>query len=349
MKREKYVAYVGTYTTESSKGIHIYDLDVNFGRMEERKEVTIHNPSNMMISYNGKLLYSIEDEGVAAYRILPDGDLEFVNDGPTGGMRGSFLTTDKKSRYLFVGGYHDGRVSMVRLNKDGSIGEIADGIFHKRVGIGITDRSFQPHVTCVQVTPDQKYLCAVDGGLNHVKIYEINYRTGKLKLADILRCQLEAVPKMILFSKDGGYAYLMCEKKSCINVYRYENESGQFQLLQTVSTVYDEDVERNVATNIALSEDGAHLFCSNAGSNSMVIYDINPENGELTVNCHSEICGAYPKMIIVMPDGGHFLCVNSDECEIVPFKVNYEKKYFLQHGKPIKVDKPNCMLIHRLQ
>ena len=35
---DKYVAYAGSYTHESSKGIHIYDMDVEKGRITERKE-----------------------------------------------------------------------------------------------------------------------------------------------------------------------------------------------------------------------------------------------------------------------------------------------------------------------
>ena len=37
MKQEKYVAYVGTYTHENSVGIHIYDVDVEAGKLTERK------------------------------------------------------------------------------------------------------------------------------------------------------------------------------------------------------------------------------------------------------------------------------------------------------------------------
>ena len=33
---DRYVAYAGTYTHESSKGIHIYDMDVEKGRITER-------------------------------------------------------------------------------------------------------------------------------------------------------------------------------------------------------------------------------------------------------------------------------------------------------------------------
>ena len=45
MDQKKYVAYVGTYTHGSSKGIHIYDLDVENGRAAERKVV----PKNICI------------------------------------------------------------------------------------------------------------------------------------------------------------------------------------------------------------------------------------------------------------------------------------------------------------
>ena len=42
---EKYIAYVGSYTHESSKGIHLYDMDVEKGRITERTEFPIDNPS----------------------------------------------------------------------------------------------------------------------------------------------------------------------------------------------------------------------------------------------------------------------------------------------------------------
>ena len=51
---DKYVAYAGSYTHESSKGIHIYDMDVEKGRITERKEVQIDNPSYLVLSHSGK-------------------------------------------------------------------------------------------------------------------------------------------------------------------------------------------------------------------------------------------------------------------------------------------------------
>ena len=86
MKKEKYVAYVGTYTHEHSIGIHIYDLDVTKGTMQERKVINITNPSDLLVSRNKKFLYSITDDGVRAYKVLPDGDLESMNEQWIGGL-----------------------------------------------------------------------------------------------------------------------------------------------------------------------------------------------------------------------------------------------------------------------
>ena len=64
MSKDKYVAYVGTYTHGSSIGIHVYDLDVENGYMTEREVVPVNNASHVAKSNNGKYLYSIADEGV---------------------------------------------------------------------------------------------------------------------------------------------------------------------------------------------------------------------------------------------------------------------------------------------
>lgn len=349
MNKERYVAYVGTYTHGTSVGIHIFDVDVEEGNMTERKVIPINNPSHLTVSANGGFLYSIADEGVAAFKILPDGDLEMINEKWIGGMRGCYVDVDRENRYLFVGGYHDGRVTMMRLNKDGSIGDVADGIFHTGMG-SIADRNYRPHVNCVKLTPQQRFLCAVDGGLDQVKIYQIDYGKGKLKIADILRDHLKSSPRMIRFTPDGRFAFVLCEECNDVDVYSYlcTPQGPEFERLQTISTVKEEEQRNCGAVSMEVSQDGKYLFCSNAGANSVIIYSINPQSGELVKVCDSKISGDYPKSIAIFPDGQHFVSLNHDTNEIMTFHVNYEKKYFLMKGKPIIIDQPNCIYIHKL-
>ena len=91
MSKDRYVAYVGTYTHGTSIGIHLYDVDVEQGLMKERKVVPINNSSHLTKAHNKQFLYSISDEGVESFRILPDGDLESINKVGIEGMREAAL------------------------------------------------------------------------------------------------------------------------------------------------------------------------------------------------------------------------------------------------------------------
>lgn len=352
MKNEKYVAYVGTYTYENSVGIHIYDLDVEKGSMAERKVVPINNPSDLIVSNNGKYLYSIADEGVESFKILPDGDLEPINVMWNGGMRGCYVELDDEDRFLFVGGYHDGRVSMMELNpEDGSIVGIADGVFHKAVGRSVADRSSRPHVNCVKVTPDQNYLCAVDGGLDHVKVYKIDYANKKLKMQDIVRGDLDSAPRMIRFSHDGKYAYILNELENTVDVFTYRvgKHGTVFERIQSITTEdkkHDSDICS--ATCMEFSPDGKYLYVSNGGVNSVVIYARDDATGKLSLVCNSKVSGQFPKALAIFPDGKHFVCLNHESNSIGTFAVDYEKRIALMAGKPIKIETPNCIYIHKL-
>lgn len=350
MKQEKYVAYVGTYTHENSVGIHIYDVDVEQGQLLERKVVPINNPSDLVVSKDRRFLYSIADEGVEAFQILADGDLAAMNKQWIGGMRGCYVEVDDENRYLFVGGHHDGRVSMMRLNEDGSIGDIADGIFHKGMGRSIAQRNFVPHVDCVKLTPDQKFLCAVDNGLDQVKIYRVNYEFGRLKLVDIVRGPMESAPRMIRFSRDGKFAYILYELLNIVEVYRYDvvNDQPVFEKIQSVPTTAGKDEVVCAASGMEVSPSGSYLFCSNAGVNSVVCYRIG-EDGLLTEQFNSRVCSDYPKMLAVYPDERHYLTLNNSSNDIISYHIYMDKKYSLQAGAPVKVDKPNCIYILKLE
>lgn len=350
MKQEKYVAYVGTYTHENSVGIHIYDVDVEEGKLKERKVVPINNPSDVVVSKNRKYLYSIADEGVESFAIQEDGDLTPINKQWIGGMRGCYVEVDDENRYLFVGGHHDGRVSMMKLNEDGSIGDIADGVFHKGMGRSIAQRNFIPHVDCVKLTPDQKFLCAVDNGLDQVKIYRVDYEFGKLKLIDIIRGQLESAPRMIRFSRDGKHAYILYELMNVVEVYNYSvvDDEPVFEKIQTISTVTDKEEDICAASGMEISKSGKYLMCSNAGVNSVVCYEIDSATGMLEQVFATKVNSDYPKVLAICPDEKHYLTLNNNSNDIFSYEIDFENGYSLQTGAGVKVDKPNCIYMLKL-
>ena len=351
MGEEKYIAYVGTYTHGSSIGIHLYDVDVEEGTLSERKVVPVNNSSYVVKSKNGKYLYSIADEGVAVFAIKPDGDLEPINKVDIDGMRGCYLSVDDEGKYLFVGGYHDGKITAVHTHRNGRLGRVFDGVFHKGIG-SVAERNFRPHVSCVLPTPEGKYVCAVDNGIDQVKIYRINTVRNRLELVDILRCKRESGPREIVFSKDGNYAYILFELTNRVGVYKYSDngKTPEFELIQLIETLSDElDPLHDCAAAITISPDGKHLFTSTAGDNSVAMFTINPEDGTLEKDFALPISGEYPKDIALFPDGKHIAVVNHESNSITTFTVDYENKVLVMKGKPMKVETPNCILITKVE
>lgn len=349
MGKDRYVAYVGTYTHGSSVGIHVYDLDIENGVMKERNVVPVNNASHITKSHNGQYLYSIADEGVEVLKIFPNGDLEPINQVGIDGMRGCFLSTDLEGKFLFVGGYHDAKISVVRIHKDGRLGNVVDGIFHKGLG-SVAERNFRPHISCTMPTPDGKYLCVVDNGIDHVKIYTVNKETGKLKLYDILRCELESGPRIIRFSKDGKYAYIICELSNEINVFTYDGsgKSPKFELIQTVQTPMDNKEGGCAASGLKIAPSGKHLYCTSAGDNSAGIFEIDQDTGMLKELCILPVSGEYPKDLDVFPDEKTLVVLNHESNEIRFFTIDYERGLLIMKGKPIHVETPNCILISKL-
>lgn len=348
---DKYVAYVGSYTHEKSKGIHVFDMDVEKGLLTERTEVELENPSYIVLSADERFLYSICDAGVAAFFILPDGNLELMNVQSINGMRGCHLSMTKDNRFLFVSGYHDGKITVMHLNRDGSVGMIADEVFHKGIG-SVAERNFRPHVSNATLTPDEELLCVCDLGIDQIKLYEFNHVTGKLRLYDIIRTQLESAPREIVFSKDGRFAYVLCELKNYIDVYSYGvNEDGKrcFEFIQNIFTLRKSNRYNSAATDLMITEDGSHVLCSNAGDNSVTIYNVNQENGTLTPLSSLSISGDYPKYISLFPDGQHLMSMNHDGDSITLFKVHWDRGLLVMSSKDVKISKPNNMMIKKLE
>ena len=272
-----------------------------------------------------------------------------MNGASIRGMRGCYLSTDKEDQFLFVGGWHDGKVTVMRLNEDGTIGEMADEIFHKGLG-SVAERNFRPHVNCVNITPDQKYLCAVDLGVDQVKIYKFDHDTGRIQLIDILRCEQESAPRIIKFSPDGRFAYLICELKNYITVYSYRDSSRGpvFELVQTVHTRSKYHSQVSAACVLRFSKDWKHVLCSNAGDNTMGIFEVDNQTGMLKQICVLPISGDYPKAGDFFPDKRHFMSLNHETNTMTIFRINYEEKYFSMWGKPIKIETPNCILVSEI-
>lgn len=350
MAKSKYVAYVSTYTMGDNQGIKIFDVDMKGGRLIEKGGVAITNSSYITLSHNEKYLYSITDFGVGAYSVKEDGTLAPINYASINGMRGCYLSTDYEEKFLFVAGYHDGKITVLRLRENGGIGEITEEIYHKGMG-SIAERNFRPHVNCVKMTRDNKYLMAADLGMDHVDVYRLNHETGRLKHVDVIRSELESAPRHIKMTKDGRFVYIVHEIKNYIDVYTYveENNNPFFNKIQNISTLNDYHAGGSAASALNFSADEKYLVSSNAGDNSVTVYKINHKTGFLDKLLCLPVSGDYPKDASLFPDNKHLVSLNHESNTMTFFNTDLEKGLIVMNGKEVSINKPNCVIFHKLE
>ena len=221
-----------------------------------------------------------------------------------------------------------------------------------RKGLGsVAERTFRPHVSCAERTPDGRFLLVADLGIDQVKIYRFDGEKGTLSLVDAIRCDLESGPRHFMFSKDGKFLYLMYEIKNVIDVYTYEtgDRVPKIEKIQTIpSTAPERTSQLTAACTIRMSEDETHLFCSNAGDNSVSVYERDAQTGLLKLLCCLPISGDYPKDIAIFPDGNHLASINHGSNSISFFQVEYKEKLLVMSGRSISVNEPNCCVITKV-
>ncbi len=351
----KYVAYIGSYSyTGSAKGITICDVDVERGVLKKRTEIEVNNSSYLVVSRDQKTLYSIVDEGVVAFHILENGALSRINTRNIRGMRGCHLAIDRDDEYLMVSGYHDGKATLLRLEKDGSVGPIVDGFYDKGIG-SVAERTFRPHVSCSRMTDDQKYILVADLGIDQVKIFRFDKTDGKMRQIDTIRCELKSAPRHFRFSPDRRFLYLMYEVKNVVDVFTFregkDENDIELEKIQTVSTHNSNPENPLIAAcqmRFSPDKDARHLFVSNAGIDTLTVYNRDPGTGLLTMKNSLPVSGEYPKDFCIFPDEKHVAVANNDSGEISFFSVDYETGMLVMNARSIEVDEPNCIAMARL-
>jgi len=347
-----YDLLIGTYTTGSSKGIYVYRFYTESGQLAYLNQVDgINNPSYLCVSKNNRFVYSVNEignkreGGATAFSFEPkEGKLTLINQQPSTGTGACYISVDKAQKHVFLANYASGALSVLPVNKDGSLSPVVQTIQDKGAGVN-KKRQEGPHVHTAVLTPDEKYLLFTDLGLDKVNIYR--YKSGQqqpLTPADppFLSVMAGHGPRHIDFTPDKKYMYLITEMGGVIYVYDYDGpDSKQLEAISMVADGYKGAIG---AADIHVSPDGKFLYASNRGdANEIVVFSINPDNGRLTFVERKPSMGKTPRNFVIDPSGSFLLVANQNSDDVFVYRINKQTGKLTLTGSKITVGNPTCL------
>jgi len=330
--------YVGTYTfpgtapggTHPSQalGIYVFRMNPSDGGLTPLQVEQIPNPSYLALDPSLQHLYSVNemtDGGVSAFSInQANGTLSFVNMQPTNGQDTTHLSVQPSGQYLFAASYTSGNFQVFRINSDGSIGDMTDNFQDVGNGTGPNPaRQEAPHAHQILTDFDGNHVFGVDLGADKVNVWNLDPSTGVLNPNTVPYAAIASGsgPRHMAFHPDRQHAYVLSELVSAVTVFTYDPVRAAFIWQQTISALPPDFTGSNTAAEIRIHPSGRFLYTTNRGHNSVAIFKIEPDTGELEVIGWESTRGQWPRGMNIDPSGTFLYAANQNTDNIAVFRI----------------------------
>ena len=342
--------YIGTYTSSTSEGIYVYRLNSDTGELKMFSSIKSENPSFLTLDRSKRFLYAVNElkefagqasGAVSAYAIDAAGKLKFLNQQPTLGADPCYVTVDRRRSSLLVANYTGGNITLLPINRDGSLDQVADRKQHE--GKGIKEQQNGPHAHCIILDPSERYALAADLGIDKVMIYSFSPRLHELLPAKQPSVSLKpgAGPRHLTLHPNGRFLYAINELDSTLTTLKYS--AGTLTTMDTVSTLPEGFTDVSYCADVHVSPSGKFLYGSNRGHNSIVVFALDASTGKPTLVEHVSTEGKWPRNFVIDPTGKFLLVANQHTDNVVVFNIDAQTGRLKPSGHVATVPIPVCL------
>jgi 6-phosphogluconolactonase len=350
--------FIGTYTQtqdtsiEQSKGIYVYKFDPANGSLSfVSVSPQTTNPSYLAIHPSKNWLYSVNETGgenetgnLSAFKINKESkELEFLNSVSSKGTYPCHISIDHTGKFALTANYGSGNVALFKINNDGTLSHAISE--HQHLPKASDGPDVKPRAHMILQGPVNQMVYSTDLGTNMIWVYKLDTDSGKLKPArQHIPVQNGAGPRHMVFHPKNAWVYVVNEKNGTIEGFTSDHPSGIWNRFQTIPTIPANESRPAACADIHIAPSGRFLYASNRGEiNTLAIYEINQQSGELTALGYQDVGGRAPRNFAIDPSGNFILVANHRSNSIVVFKINRETGKLTKTANSIAIPAPVCI------
>ena len=342
--------YIATQNPEKM-GITVAEFDSTSGALSTPKMVVeTRDPAHFTLSADGKHLYMCNTGtpgGVSAFAVenKKSGALRLLNYKESKGRGPSYVSVDKTGRYVLDANYGGGFVEIHSLAKDGSLGEQSAFVQHAGSSVH-PQRQTKPYAHWIRTDPTNKFALVADLGMDQVVIYRFDEHTGSLTPHDppFTKVAGGMGPRHLTFHPNGKWVYGIAEIANEVMAFNWDAKRGTLAQFQSVKTLAEGFTEPSTAAEIAVRKDGKFLYASNRGEDSIVVYGIDANSGELSFRQRTPSRGKVPRYFTLDPTNKWLIVSNQEGANISVFSVDGKTGELAPRGEPVTLVKPMAVV-----
>jgi len=343
-----YQFYVGTYTNAESKGIYKYLLQKDGNLKQIGLSAISDSPSFLTMSADKKYLIAVNEiniDGVGTVEsfLITDDSLKFISRSSSGGAHPCFVAVNEAG-YVLTANYTGGNVGLLKIDDKGNLSDVLD--LQQHSGSGGTERQKAPHAHSAWFEPNSNNVISIDLGTNELLFSYLDSNAQKILPSNPHKIKMEsgAGPRHLAFHPQGKYIYVANELDCTVTLLKKSN-NDKYQIINSVSTLPVGYTEPNTCADIHISSDGKFLYASNRGHNSIAIFEVDINSGNVTLIANESTRGNGPRNFSLSPDENHLLVANQLTKNIVSFKRN-KANGLLNLITEIEAPTPVCILFN---
>lgn len=329
--------YVGSYTARG-QGIYRYSMNPTTGALTLLNVIgDLLNPSFLAVDPQQRFLYAGNEIGnyegrqsgsVTAFAIQPDGNLRFLNRQPSEGRNPAHISVDPTGRFVLAANYTGsatgGNVSVLPIQRDGQLSPPSDVVQHRGTLGPNTGRQEAPHAHMILPDLSGRFVFANDLGLDRTYIYRLDKSSGRLSASDpdAVIAAGGAGPRHLAFHPNGRLVFILNELDSTLRSLSWDSDRGMTQQIQTISTLPEGYRGINTTAHVVVAPSGRFVYASNRGHDSIAVFSVNPESGQMQFIERVWTYGETPRNFAIDPSGNFMYVGHQNTDNIVTFRVN---------------------------